>query len=298
MLNLWNHGNGIIDRNDKENSNLLQKSWLEIPGFPKNLIDSRGILYDYSQDTFLTTGALKRVLKTIHHGILGKRLDILGMDACLMAMLEVAYQIKNHAKYLVAAENTEPGTGWSYSRFLVPLTSAPEKFNAKELAKKVVTAYQKYYKKDKERTLCAIRLKKIPDVVKELDKTIQKINATKNVSQRSTQNMINKSRRTSIDFAGHPYIDLYSFYNNLEINVAQKKRRVSGRYKNSLEDLQQQIVKAKNSIKKAIAKKTVGRNLRPSNGLSIYYPLWALDDTYKNTLFAKKTSWMQFLNQN
>jgi hypothetical protein len=298
MLILWNHGNGVIDRNNKENLNLLQKSWLEIPGFPKNLLDSKGILYDYSQDTFLTTDALKRVLKTIHRNILGKEIDILGMDACLMAMLEVAYQIKNHAKYLVAAENTEPGIGWSYSRFLVPLSNSPEKFNAKELAKKVVMAYEKYYKKDKERTLCAIQLKKIPDVVKELDKTIQKINATKDVSRMSTQNMINMSRRTSIDFAGYPYIDLYSFYDNLAINVARKQRKVSGKYKNSLKDLGQQIIKAQNSIKKAVIKKTVGRNLRPSNGLSIYYPLMRIDDTYKNTLFAKKTSWMQFLNQN
>lgn len=37
----------------------------------------------------------------------GETVDIIGMDACLMAMVEVAYQLRNNATFLVASQEVE-----------------------------------------------------------------------------------------------------------------------------------------------------------------------------------------------
>ena len=48
----------------------------------------------------------------------GRKLDVLGFDACLMASAEVAHQLRNEATYLVGSEETEGGAGWQYNRVL------------------------------------------------------------------------------------------------------------------------------------------------------------------------------------
>lgn len=43
------------------------------------------------------------------------KLDIIGFDACLMAMYEVGSVMAPYAHYLLASELLEPGQGWDYS---------------------------------------------------------------------------------------------------------------------------------------------------------------------------------------
>ena len=47
-------------------------------------------------------------------------LEWIGFDACMMASVETAYYVAPYAKYMIASEETEPGTGWNY-RFLKEL---------------------------------------------------------------------------------------------------------------------------------------------------------------------------------
>ena len=44
----------------------------------------------------------------VHRNTLGKKIDILGMDACFMSMGEVAYEIRESVDVLVGAEGLEP----------------------------------------------------------------------------------------------------------------------------------------------------------------------------------------------
>ena len=44
--------------------------------------------------------------------------DLIGFDACLMGNLEVANTIRNHAKYLLASEEVEPGHGWNWTKVI------------------------------------------------------------------------------------------------------------------------------------------------------------------------------------
>ena len=67
----------------------------------------------------------------------GCTFDWIGYDACLMATLENALVCNNYADYLLASEETEPGTGWQYSGWLTEL-SENTSVSTVELAKTII----------------------------------------------------------------------------------------------------------------------------------------------------------------
>jgi len=69
--------------------------------------------------------------------------DWIGFDACLMATLETALVCNDYADYLIASEETEPGTGWDYTGWLTELsnnTSTPTVDTAETLIDDFVSA--------------------------------------------------------------------------------------------------------------------------------------------------------------
>ena len=67
----------------------------------------------------------------------GVKFDFIGFDACLMATVENALALSDYADYLIASEETEPGTGWYYTNWLDSLsdnTSIP----TTELGKQII----------------------------------------------------------------------------------------------------------------------------------------------------------------
>src|SRR6185369_18078988 len=87
---------------------------------------------------------LKKVLTGIKKK-LSRKIDILGMDACLMSMVEVYYQMRGLADYSVGSEESEPGDGWPYDRILKALAAKPA-MTPEELAKAIVSQYLASYK--------------------------------------------------------------------------------------------------------------------------------------------------------
>ena len=52
----------------------------------------------------------------------GVKFDFVGFDACLMATTETALMLADHADYMIASEETEPGIGWYYTDWLTNLS--------------------------------------------------------------------------------------------------------------------------------------------------------------------------------
>ena len=52
----------------------------------------------------------------------GVKFDFVGFDACLMAPTETALMLADHADYMIASEETEPGIGWYYTDWLTKLS--------------------------------------------------------------------------------------------------------------------------------------------------------------------------------
>ena len=68
------------------------------------------------------------------------RFELIGMDACLMAQLEVMTALQPYAHYAVASEEVEPAIGWAYASFLAELVQNPEMSGA-DLSKAIVNGY-------------------------------------------------------------------------------------------------------------------------------------------------------------
>lgn len=66
--------------------------------------------------------------------------EIIGMDACLMAQLEIMAALQPHARYAVASEETEPSLGWAYASFLGDLVTNPDMSGA-QLSQLIVQSY-------------------------------------------------------------------------------------------------------------------------------------------------------------
>lgn len=68
------------------------------------------------------------------------KLELVGMDACLMGELEVLAALEPHARYFVASQETEPALGWAYAGFLSQLRQNPTMDGA-ELSRNIVDTY-------------------------------------------------------------------------------------------------------------------------------------------------------------
>ena len=55
------------------------------------------------------------------------KFELIGMDACLMAHIEVFSALEPHARYAVASQETEPAVGWAYASFPRFAGSQPER---------------------------------------------------------------------------------------------------------------------------------------------------------------------------
>lgn len=66
---------------------------------------------------------LSQIREAVVNG--GVKFDFIGFDACLMAAAENALALSDQADYLIASEETEPGTGWYYTGWLSDLSKDP-----------------------------------------------------------------------------------------------------------------------------------------------------------------------------
>lgn len=76
-----------------------------------------GAMADDSDGNLMTVPQIHQALADAEK-ITGKKIDIIGFDACLMAEGEVAYELKDDGKIMLAAEESEGGPGWTYNSML------------------------------------------------------------------------------------------------------------------------------------------------------------------------------------
>jgi hypothetical protein len=78
-----------------------------------------------------------------------RRIDIVGMDTCLMSNAEVCFEIREHADYLVASEGWVANAGWPYHRVLEaclkPGAARSADTDAASVAERVALRYREFY---------------------------------------------------------------------------------------------------------------------------------------------------------
>jgi hypothetical protein len=273
FLILWNHGSG----------------WWDEPDRAFRLI-KRNIGYDdHSGGDSLDNRELKDVLTKISQG-LGKRIELIGMDACLMTMVEVAYQIRESAMVMVGSEIEEPGDGWPYDQVIGILTKSPGSAPA-TMARKIVSAYIACYQGAGEPvTQSALNLEKIGDVVKALDLFSKELIAALDGNERGALlKAIGSAWERSPRFFYDCYVDLYRFTKLL-------RDRFSGEgVRKAAEEL---LLALRPGSKKAVlCQKHLGIGVRSTYGLSVYFPLSEINPKYRTLDFYQDCAWGRFIEK-
>lgn len=140
--------------------------WNHGAGWKKRTEVAKGISYDDQSHNNITTPQLGIATANIA-SILGKKLDILAMDACLMQMMEVLYEVRENVSYVVASEETEPGDGWPYHLVCPPLVQNPT-MTPYEFAKLIPQAYAQSYP-SKSTTQSAVDCSKIDELAEKIN---------------------------------------------------------------------------------------------------------------------------------
>ena len=83
---------------------------------------------------------LEEALNSIQQKTGIDKFEMIGMDACLMAQVEVFSMLEPYARYAVASEEVEPGLGWAYAGFLQALVDNPD-IDGAQLSKLIVENY-------------------------------------------------------------------------------------------------------------------------------------------------------------
>ena len=96
------------------------------------------------QDDNLNMSDLKYAFREIQELNDGKKTDLIGFDACLMAEVGVMYEIKDYMNVLEVSGYAEPGDGWPYERILPKLVAKPS-MDAEELGTIIAEQYVDSY---------------------------------------------------------------------------------------------------------------------------------------------------------
>lgn len=305
-LVLWNHGCGILDPvwgkyrpwknqttpDDKPVTKSNKKTKGSFPFFGENPVEpiTRGILFNEETKTYMDNQQLSYALSQIKSTVLnGKKIDLLGMDACLMAMVEVGYQAKNYADIFVASEEVELAHGWHYSSLLELLKN--ETLSPIELAQGIVLTYEKFYRnKVKFFTQSAVNLNNMDALKNGLDNVVTAAKKCKDAKM-PIGKAIKKARAACQQFSASSYIDLHSFLTEFQKNLTTLS------HNHLSTDLKKSITSCMGLIDNAIIAHTEGERATRAKGLSIYFPTTGIDASYIKTDFAQESLWLKFLHE-
>ena len=247
---------------------------------------SRGIAYDDGAGDCLDNQELKRVLASAHR-ILGRKLDVVGMDACLMTMIEVAYQLRQHAKFLVGSEELEPGAGWPHAAILGDLTKSPA-MPASALGATIVSRYVESYRHGaEEATQSAIDLGQLEDLVEAVDLLARRLLA--GLKSTALAGAVRAAWRRTLRFYDGLYVDLHHLAGTLA------KAAGPGPVADACVEIEQ-LMDNRGNHGPIIAAGHVGPRMTAARGLSIYFPANRNPSIhYRELDFARRTAWADFL---
>jgi len=247
-----------------------------------------------SQDV-LTNAELKQALEDALRT--GGKLDILGMDACLMGMAETAYEIRQSVEYFIASEDAVPRASWPYDNIFSQLAAHPE-MSPKEVALIVIREYLIHYRDSaKGVTLSACNLSEgawrgLRDAVTRLVLTLKE-----KLDDDKVRSAVLAARAVAQAFYLKEFIDLHDFCKQLArfSADAEVKKRAEG--------VMKAIFNNPGNGDKSFSEGTFvwsygycGYPIKDAKGVSIYFPLDRLPrEEYKDLDFIVQTGWAEFV---
>lgn len=264
----WNHGSGwrsyaARERPVTEGSTSLALGSPVLEGYELKPTTGQGgiqkaICFDDGSKDCLFTHELGVILE-------GKGISVVCLDLCYGAMIEIAYEIRDHAKYLVASEEVSPGDGYNYRSLFDHLKSKRQYGEMSEIdfCKQVLIHYSKEYSNLGGTTQSVIELGKIANVKSALDSLSMALSSAIDTEAKRTE-ILNVIFSKTEDF--------YSVPGDLNVDLSDLAYQL--RYRLDYVDAQASALGA--AVSEAVianyrSSSTSGNSNLSASGLSIHF---------------------------
>lgn len=214
-------------------------------------------------------------------------IDVVAFDLCLMAMPEVAYQVRDYADYVVFSEETVPGYGFPYEDIAGDIVNNAL-MGPKEFCTVIVEDYALYYTGMggyTTWTMSAFDMAYMDEVTEAVDRLGAELLDDLRIYMQYYQMDAYRTQKYY-----YPYnVDLEGFALNL---IADKQINDGG-----IDAAAKEVVQA---VEDGIFISMNGPNSDGSYGMAIYIPstnegMHYIKDNYDDVPFATETSWYSFV---
>ena len=223
VLILWDHGGGSVS----------------------------GYGYDerYGKGQTMTLAGINEALKSA-----GVKFDFIGFDTCLMATVENGLMLSQYADYMIASEETEPGTGWYYTNWLNKL-STNSSMNTVQIGKTIVDDFVEVSNRQARGQATTLSVVDLAELSATVPTELKDFSVeTNELIQNKQYKKVSSARSKTREFAQSSkidQIDLIHFAKNLGTSESS------------------QLAKA---LEGAIKYNRTGGGISNAYGLSIYFP--------------------------
>lgn len=292
-LVIWNHGSGLRDLPPDFDYSALRSSRAKAlkkemrrtlfrPTLEKMAAQGsrlRGIAIDATDRDYLDNIELKNALLKALPEQNGqkRRLALIGFDACLMSVVEIAYQLRDVASYMVSSQELEPGVGWPYRDVLQKIAEALQSqqgLSSQQLAKLVVERYihsleGRSSNRTRSYTQSALDLGQVQHTFDLVHALVDRLARPEILGQSRVQRAFYTIFQRAKRFSEREQVDLYDW---LSILRRETEGSAGAPFRQALLDLQAHLEKGQGLV---VESQALGRENERTHGVSIYWP--ALD---------------------
>lgn len=254
-LIIWNHGGGWQFR-----------SFAAQPEFKYVLIDD-------ASNSQMNVNEIPTALS-------GLNIDVIAFDACYMQEIEVAYELRNTARYMVGSASVEPSSGYNYTRWLnrIMVDTTPE-----GLSRAIVDAYAAEYPYPRTGiTQSALDLSRVSEVTNAMTQLAHVLEANASTQSTALRSARNAALNYSSGGAQQFSFDLLDYANRCKNAIGTDAQDAYNSLANAMSDMV--IASVHNS------------DMPTANGFGIYIPSPDYyDSRYEQLNIAADTEWDEWL---
>jgi cysteine peptidase C11 family protein len=216
-------------------------------------------------------------------------LDVVGLDACSLSMVEVASELQGSVDFMIASQEDVPDASFPYARILADLKAHGVRNDVREVCRLIPGLYQQAFRDYiatpdtgvKGITLASLNLAQIGTITEPVTQLAAALLRASN--DKSLRREILAARKEAKSFVFGLLVDLSDFCQCLEAKLASKGIEADGLC-SACEQIQKAI-KARSDDACVLENKV---DESRCNGISIYFPYRGEDETDDvEELFAK-----------
>ena len=214
----------------------------------------KGVCWDrLSGNDNLDLFELEEALKASPFG--KEPLEWIGFDACLMSSIETAHRMAPFASYMIASQETEPGSGWNYSF----LKDIEQDADGGQTGRRIVDAYfETAPDQTADMTLSCLDLSKVEEIKDAMEDFF--LDLTVDLTEQ-TYSSFSHMRHEAKGF-GKAVREEYNYdlvdLKDLVLHYSDEAPKEASRLENAID---QAVIAARS-------------NISPSSGISVYHPYY------------------------